>query len=214
VTADLLAEQLAYYRAIASEYGSLDLPGGGGYDVADALEAFKPIGDVLELACGPGMWTEILLRHATTVTAVDGAPEMLALARERVGEGRVRFLQADLFSWSPERRYDVVFFGFWLSHVPRERFEEFWSMVDASLEPEGRVFFVDDALRTPEELVEGESSTTIQRRASNGTTFRAVKVPYEPAKLETQLLALGWKFSVVQTSGIFYWGNGRRIPCP
>jgi hypothetical protein len=33
----------------------------------------------------------------------------------------VRFICADLFAWSPERRYDVVFFGFWLSHVPLER---------------------------------------------------------------------------------------------
>jgi hypothetical protein len=30
---------------------------------------------------------------------------------------------------APDRRYDVVFFGFWLSHVPLERFDAFWSMV-------------------------------------------------------------------------------------
>jgi trans-aconitate methyltransferase len=77
---------------------------------------------VLELACGPAIWTDLLLRRATSLTAVDAAPEMLALAEARVGEGRVRFVQADLFSWRPERRYDTVFFGFWLSHVPRERF--------------------------------------------------------------------------------------------
>ncbi len=62
---DLLAEQIAYYRAIAPEYESLSLPGAGGPEVVRALEAFAPVGDVLEFACGPGMWTEILLRHAT-----------------------------------------------------------------------------------------------------------------------------------------------------
>ena len=206
----LLGEQIAYYRAIAPEYESLSLPGWGGHEVAAALDAFKPAGDVLELACGPGMWTEILLRHATSLTAVDAAPEMLARAKVRVGEGRVRFVQADLFSWSPDRRHDVVFFGFWLSHVPRDRFEAFWSLVDACLEPAGRVFFVDDAFRPPEELIEGESSTTIQRRLSNGTAYRAVKVPYRPADLEKQLASLGWRFTVTQTSGPFYWGAGRR----
>src|SRR6266511_3494592 len=29
-----------------------------------------------------------------------------------------RFIRADIFEWVPDRRYDVVFFGFWLSHVP------------------------------------------------------------------------------------------------
>jgi hypothetical protein len=33
----------------------------------------------------------------------------------------VRFVQADLFAWKPDRRYDVAFFGFWLSHVPCDR---------------------------------------------------------------------------------------------
>jgi trans-aconitate methyltransferase len=206
----LLAEQIAYYRAVAPEYESLSLPGWGGHEVAAALDAFAPAGDVLELACGPGMWTEILLRHARSITAVDAAPEMLARAKTRVGEGRVSFVQADLFSWSPDRRYDVVFFGFWLSHIPRERFRAFWSLVDDCLGSTGRVFFVDDALRTPEELIEGESSSTIQRRLRNGTAYRAVKVPYHPADLEEQLASIGWEFTVTQTSGPFYWGSGSR----
>ena len=95
----LLAEQIAYYRALAPEYESHSLPGWGGPEVAAALEAVRPAGDVLELACGPSMWTEILLRHATSVTAVDAAPEMLARARARGGEGRARVEQAALFSW-------------------------------------------------------------------------------------------------------------------
>jgi trans-aconitate methyltransferase len=206
----LLAEQIAYYRAIAPEYESLSLPGWGGDEVAAALDAFRPAGAVLELACGPGMWTELLLRHATSVTAVDAAPEMLARAKSRVGDGRVRFVQADLFSWRPDRRYDVVFFGFWLSHVPRDRFESFWSVLDTCLEQSGRVFFVDDAVRTPEELIEGELSSTIERRLSDGTAYRAVKVPYRPAELEEQLAALGWRFTVSRTSGAFYWGAGSR----
>jgi demethylmenaquinone methyltransferase/2-methoxy-6-polyprenyl-1,4-benzoquinol methylase len=206
----LLVEQIAYYRAIAPEYESRSIAGWGDDEVVAALDAFAPAGDILELACGPGTWTELLLRHAHSLTAVDAAPEMLARAKARVGEGRVRFVQSDLFSWRPDRRYDVVFFGFWLSHVPRDRFEAFWSLVDDCLKPAGRVFFVDDAFRTPAELIEGESSSTIQRRISNGTTYRAVKVPYRPADLEEQLMSLGWRFSVTQTSGSFYWGAGSR----
>ena len=40
----LLAEQLAYYRAAAPVYESLSLPGWGGAEVAAALEAWSQKG--------------------------------------------------------------------------------------------------------------------------------------------------------------------------
>ena len=207
----LLAEQIAYYRALAPEYleAVLDLPGGS--EIEAALDAFAPAGDVLELACGPGSWTPRLLQDATSVTAVDAAPEMLASAREAVGDDdRVRFVLADLFTWRPERRYDVVFFGFWLSHVPPERFDAFWALVDDCLAPGGRVFFADDGYRTADELVDGAASSTIRRRLRDGSTHRVVKVPHTPRALERRLAQLGWEIVVSPTAGPFFWGAGGR----
>jgi 2-polyprenyl-3-methyl-5-hydroxy-6-metoxy-1,4-benzoquinol methylase len=161
--------------------------------------------------CGSGIWTEGLLRSATTVTAVDGAPEMLARAEARVGStASVRFVEADLFSWEPDRRYDAVFFGFWISHVPHEKFTSFWSLVAEALRPGGQVFFFDDNHRTEAELVEGTTSTIVQRRLKDGTPFRVVRVPYEPADLEQRLRELHWNVTVTGTSGPFYWGTGGR----
>jgi SAM-dependent methyltransferase len=205
----LLAEQLAYFRALGLDYEDPAIWGLGGSEVGEALDSFRPNGDVLELACGTGMWTRRLLRHATTVTAVDAAPEMLAVAAARFGDGRVRFVEANLFTWTPDRRYDVVFFAFWLSHVPLERFEHFWSLVADCLEPHGRVFFVDDAYRTPDELIDGASSSTIRRRLDDGTAYRLVKVPYQPRDLEERLGRLGWRARVTPTSGPLFWGVGR-----
>lgn len=136
---------------------------------------------------------------------------MLARARTRVGGGAsVRFIDADIFSWHPSRRYDAVFFGFWISHVPDERFEIFWSLVDEALEPEGRVFFFDDNHRDDVELVEGIQSPIVERKLNDGTPFRVIKIPYEPADLERQLRLLKWNISVRGTSGPFYWGTGGR----
>ncbi len=78
----LVAEQTAYYRARAGEYDKTSA-----YDVVSraalvaALEAFAPYGRVLELACGTGEWTVELVKNASQLTAVDVAPEMLAVAR-------------------------------------------------------------------------------------------------------------------------------------
>ena len=183
---DLLEEQLAYYRSRAAEYDEWALRRGSfdrgpeanakWFAEVDALEAalheVEPWGNVLELACGTGQWTRRLLEHAETLTAVDAAPEVLALNRERVGDGRVNYLQADLFDWRPPERYDTVFFSFWLSHVPPEHFEPFWELVRASLAPGGRVFFIDNLpSRTASEVdpeLDGPDGVSVTRRLSDG----------------------------------------------
>lgn len=212
----LLEEQLAYYRARASEYLETAFPELGDEtleavwrELVQVIDNFAPTGDVLELACGPGTWTPQLLRHAGTLTAVDGSPEMLRLAADKVPPQSVRFVEADLFRWRPDRRYDVVFFGFWLSHVPLELFEQFWSLVAECLAPDGRVLFVDDAFRTRDELIEGESSSVIRRHLSDGTPYLAVKVPHTAEELEQRLEVLGWQIRVRRSAvGPFFWGAG------
>ena len=204
----LLAEQRSYYRAIAAEYEDHAIPGAWGGELSAALCSFRPTGSVLELACGPGIWTCQLLRYAASILALDASPEMLAIASARVHDERVRFIQADIFSWQPEHRDDVVFFGFWLSHVPPQRFESFWSLVADCLKPDGRVFFVDDAYRTPDELVYGNSSPIVRRRSSDGTAYRVVKVPHQTNELEERLRRLGWSITVTPTAEPFFWGAG------
>jgi demethylmenaquinone methyltransferase/2-methoxy-6-polyprenyl-1,4-benzoquinol methylase len=210
----ILAEQIAFYRVAASDYNyervdpGFDLAGLDG--LLTAIDAFRPTGDVLELACGTGVWTQHLARSATAVTAVDAAPEMLALARARDGNESVRFIEADLFTWRSDRRYDAVFFAFWVSHVPDEQFDSFWSLVDDCLRPGGQVFFCDDNYRAEDELIEGRSSPIVQRQTGDGTLFRIIKVPFKPDELESRLRASGWDITVTPTIGPFYWGAGGR----
>ena len=80
------------------------------------------------------------------------------------------------------------------------------------LKPNGRVFFVDDNARTPEELVYGEASFAIRRRLRDGTAHRAVKVAYQPAELEERLRRLGWLIGVTPVWGPFYYGAGAADP--
>lgn len=215
----LLAEQVAYYSAMAPDY--LEDAGVEGVTeeqqdataraILAALDSAAPLGDVLELACGPGTFTSELASHATSVTGLDASPEMLEIAAARTTQAtNVDFTQTDLFTWTPDRRYPFVFFGFWLSHVPPERFASFWSTVASALTPEGRVMFIDDGHRTTEELIAGPDSSTIERRLRDGRRFRAVKVALEPASLERSLRELGWEIEIQPLAGPFFLGLGRR----
>jgi SAM-dependent methyltransferase len=209
----LVAEQTAYYRARAGEYDKTSA-----YDAASraalvaALEAFAPCGRVLELACGTGEWTVELVKHASQLTAVDVAPEMLALNRERVGRAVVRYLRADLFAWTPPERYDVVFFSAWLSHVPPRRFEDFWALVAACLNEHGRVFFIDDlpAVAAHEQLLTGAAAPAVERRLTTGARYRIVKVFYEPDALKARLVELGWDVDIRTVGWRFYWAAASR----
>jgi demethylmenaquinone methyltransferase/2-methoxy-6-polyprenyl-1,4-benzoquinol methylase len=80
-------EQLAYYRAVTAEYEDHAVDAPGQEELLAAIDSFRPTGDVLELACGPGVWTERLERSAASVTALDGAPEMPARAQRRLRAG-------------------------------------------------------------------------------------------------------------------------------
>lgn len=225
----VLRDQIAYYRARAGEYDEWFLRQGR-YDrgaeanarwfdevetVVWALDAFHPSGAVLELAAGTGLWTQRLAPYAATLTVVDAAPEVLAINRLRLGEsgerGGVRYVEADLFTWWPEERYDAVFFGFWLSHVPDERFAAFWELVRAALAPGGRAFFVD-SLYTQEStardhVLRGPEASRMTRRLNDGREYEIVKVFHEPHALAARLAALGWQADVRSTGSYFVYGT-------
>ena len=146
--------------------------------------------------------TTLLATRARSVTAVDAAPEMLALARQRVRGLPVEFIEADVFAWQPPRRYDTVFFAFWLTHVPPTRFTAFWSMVGAALAPGGRVCFLDDSdqARAGERVVADQAIPAVWRRLRDGSQHRVVKVYYSPGELVVRLAELGWSAEIRQTS--------------
>jgi demethylmenaquinone methyltransferase/2-methoxy-6-polyprenyl-1,4-benzoquinol methylase len=222
-----LAGQQDYYRARAPEYNEW-WERRGRYDhgpeanarwfneqaeVYAALDQLQLTGQVLELACGTGNWTEALVRTAEHVTAVDGSAEMLAINRERLRSDRVEYVQADLFAWQPDRRYDAVVTGFWLSHVPPEQLDAFLAMVRRALVPGGRYFFVDsrrDPLTTtPDQPLPEEEQAWLTRRLNDGREFRIVKVFYDPAVLRQRLEAQGLEAEVRETESFFLYGWAR-----
>lgn len=224
----LLAEQRAFYRARAPEYDEW-WQRRGRYDrgselaeewdrqvaqVAAALDTFGATGEVLEMAGGTGWWTERLARTAGHLTVLDASPETLELNRDRVGRTDVDYVVADLFAWQPQRTYDVVFFSFWLSHVPRPRFSAFWSLVRSCLSPGGRVFLIDNR-NDPHRVGEFKDPYVVHygpdlhlRRLYDGSEYRVVKVMYEPDELESILGDQGW-IARLEATRLFIFGEAR-----
>ena len=206
----LVREQIDYYKRRATEYDATSTPVGDalewqGLRLEEALRDFRPEGRVLEVACGTGTWTRRLIQYADELTALDSSAEMIQLARAKIGDAEVQFVEADVFSWHPKQTYDVVFFANWLSHVPSNRFEAFWSLVRGCLSDRGRVFFADesrDAWRK-EEFLQGD---VIIRRLGDGSTHRVIKIFWEPSELQERLRTMEWE-ARVESTGDFIWGE-------
>lgn len=214
-----LDEQIAYYRARAPEYDRTSMPSAEDARnqeaalLRDALDQFAPGGHVLEIACGTGQWTTDLIRQPiTSITALDSAPEMIEIAKSKVdNDARVRFIEADFFSWASPSSFDVIFFANFLSHVPPRSLAGFWDRVRSALAPGGRVFFVDEREDVSRRLRWSREALPLEdRELLDGRVFRAVKVYWDPGELEGRLREMGWDISLTPTGDSFYWGQGSR----
>jgi SAM-dependent methyltransferase len=221
----VLAEQASYYRERAGEYEDWWFRRGRYDHGAEAnarwfaevaqveadLEEFGVAGAVLELACGTGLWTGKLAARAASVTAIDAAPEVLAIARANVSAENVHFRRADLFAWQPDRTYDVCFFSFWLSHVPRERLRSFWEKVGRSLAPGGRVYLVDSArsrrASARDHTLQNRGDELMLRRLADGREYHIVKHWFEARALQEELAECGWTATISATSEFFVYGH-------
>jgi demethylmenaquinone methyltransferase/2-methoxy-6-polyprenyl-1,4-benzoquinol methylase len=226
----ILQDQIDYYRARAGEYDDWWFRTGR-YDrgpefnarwreEVDAVEAAldtwlaaRRPQTLLELACGTGLFTRRLAPRVQHLTAVDASPEVVAINRSRVAAANVDYIEADLFSWRPGARYDAVFFSFWLSHVPEDRFAAFWDNLAAALAPGGAAYLIDSAFdptsTAKDHVLPGRDAGVVTRRLNDGREFRIVKLFWKPQALAARLDALGWSAALTQTPSYFIHGHAQ-----
>lgn len=224
---EVLNHQIAYYRARAPEYDEWFYRLGR-YDrgeahtrqwqreaqqVRDQLHSRSGFAHILELAPGTGIWTEQLIMIGERVTAIDASPEMIAINRAKLQCERVEYTQADLFAWQPRRQYDMIFFGFWLSHVPADKLSAFLDTVYMALKPGGRLFIVDSLAPDQARAHSQTSSLTgdLQgRMLKDGSRYQIVKIYYDLKELSQTLRRHGFAIEVKGTENFFLYADGSR----
>jgi len=229
---EVLRGQIDYYRARANEYDHWFLRLGR-YDYGEAATRrwFEQVAvvraaldgvaldgaDVLELAPGTGIWTEQLCARAGRLTAVDASPEMIALNRERLGDGvaKVTYVEADLFDWTTTDTFDAVVFCFWISHVPQNRLDAFLEKVATLIKPGGSVFFLDGKRErtstAADHVLPSVDEELMIRRLEDGREYTIVKNFWAAPELEARCLRAGLSVKVRETADYFQFGIGRRL---
>lgn len=173
-----------YYGLRASVYDS-----SMGYDDDAKVQSLLPIIErvretmrgrhVLEIACGPGFWTQFASETATSVVATDYNQSTLDEAKnKKLPFDRVSLLQADAYRLHLiPGVFDAILSVDWLAHVPLSKMESFLSGALGRVRSGSPLMFIDQL--PGEHSVSGVFDTDgnhLQERAlPDGSTFRVIK---------------------------------------
>jgi len=128
-------ETLQFYRSNAQSYA--DWAKAPSTRLRDFLALLPPGGAILELGCGAGNHSAVMLAEGFSVRVTDGSPEMAEIAARRLGHPveAMRFDQLDA-----QQSYDGVWASACLLHVPRDELAGILGRIHRALKPSG-VFY-------------------------------------------------------------------------
>ncbi len=187
------ADQIAYYRARAPWYDDA-YDCAGDYDrgpllnarwIADlavvdrALSAAPVRGDCVELGAGTGYWTGRVVDRVQRLWALDASPEVLRIARARLGARatKVEFEVVDLWRWQPRQLWDSAVAFFFLEHVPDEVLPHLLASLHDALRPGASFFVAEGAAHEP--------GPEIETRSNDGRAYDLVDRRRSPNEFET-----------------------------
>jgi len=189
------AELVDYYRRRAAEYEAIYAKPERQSDLTHLKQIIpgRLSGAwVLEIACGTGYWTTFIAETAASIVATDLAQEPVQTAQSKAYLKMPAFMVADAYAL-PETlgRFDAAFAGFWWSHVPLARVEEFLASLHARLEPGARILMLDnryaDGSSTPISEIDLDGNTFQLRRLADGSAVRVLKNFPSEAELHGRL---------------------------
>tara|TARA_R110002020_G_scaffold66877_10_gene175660 strand:- start:1149 stop:1742 length:594 start_codon:yes stop_codon:yes gene_type:complete len=124
---------LGFYGQEASAYAAK-----GENPNAARIEAFLTLlpegASILELGCGAGRDSEVMMARGFTVRPTDGTPEMARAAEQRLGIEVGTLLFSDL---DERNAYDGIWANACLLHVPRAEMPDILAKIHAALKPGG-----------------------------------------------------------------------------
>jgi SAM-dependent methyltransferase len=159
-----------YYADRAAEYDEVYRKPERQDDIARLKQLLPPLvagKRVLEIAAGTGYWTQVLAGTAAEIMATDLNAETIAIAAQRdYGAAPVALRTADAYRLDTvPGEFDLVFCGFWWSHVARADVSRFLAGIRGRTGKGVQLVLVDNR------YVPG-SSTPVSRTGPDGDTYQ------------------------------------------
>jgi ubiquinone/menaquinone biosynthesis C-methylase UbiE len=105
----------------------------------------KKFKDVLEIGCGPGTWSKILLKHTENLVLLDISKEMLKQAKKRLKNSklqnlRIEYICSDFSDFDTKRKFDLIFSSRAIEYIPH--IEEAIKKMKSLLKNKGKIIII------------------------------------------------------------------------
>lgn len=160
---------------------------------------FRP-GNALEMGCYHGEFTRRLLQVFADVTVIEGASDLIEIARSNVGD-QARFILGRFEDVELEQRFDNIFLIHTLEHLsePQPVLEK----IRQWLAPGGRLFIVvPNANAASRQIAVGMGMIDFNAAVTEGERSHGHRCTYSLDTLEHEALRAG--FQVPQRGGILF----------
>ncbi len=203
-----------YYSARASEYDATvrySEPAASA-PVASITARYQELlkgHDVLEVACGTGMWTGVVAPVARSIVATDREAALVALVRKKLEScGNLRCQVADAYTLAGvEGAFTAAFAQFWWSHMPKAQIRSFLVNLHSKLLPGALVLFLDDLpyRHSSTRRYDAAGDLLEDRPLRNGERFEIIKNFPTEWELRAVLAGIASDVSYVSEPAHGYW---------
>ena len=138
-------ETLSVYAAQVARYEALGMSQIQTDSIIAFLARLAPGARILDLGCGPGTHSEMMLKQGFDVRAIDAAPKFVAVAKKKGVNARI----ATFDDLTEVAAYDAIWASFSLLHAPKADMPRHLAAISRALRPDGW-FFLGTKLGTGE----------------------------------------------------------------
>jgi 2-polyprenyl-3-methyl-5-hydroxy-6-metoxy-1,4-benzoquinol methylase len=166
------------------------------------LRTFEPlpVGRALELGCYHGEFTKKLVARFPSVTVVEGASDLIAIAAENVGSAAT-FVHDRFESFAPAKRFDAVFLIHTLEHLDDP--QSILRRIPGWLNPGGRFYAaVPNAFAASRQIAVEMGLIAAPTAVTPGEWEHGHRRTYDLAALVTEMSEAG--FTVRESGGIVF----------
>jgi ubiquinone/menaquinone biosynthesis C-methylase UbiE len=201
-----------YYQQRAAEYDKVYDKPERQDDLAELRRLLPPLvagKRVLEIAAGTGYWTQVLAAAAEAIMATDVNAETIAIAAQRQYAGApVSMRTADAFRLDTvPGDFDLVFCGFWWSHIRRADIPGFLAGVRRRVGAGTSLVLVDNRYvpGSNHDITRAgpDGDTYQQRRLADGRGYEVLKNFSSREQLSADLAAAAQDLTWTELE--YYW---------
>ena len=159
-----------------------------------------PRGRALEMGCYHGEFTKLLVERFDEVAVVEGASDLIAIARERVG-GAVDFVHSRFEDFAPSQKFDAIFLIHTLEHLDEPK--AILERVRLWLKPSGRFYVaVPNAHAASRQIAVEMGLISHPTAVTDGEFAHGHRRTYDMSALVDEMRGAG--FEVERSGGIFF----------